>query len=88
SILTQLRTTHFALNTYLYRFHLAPSPDCDLCLVPETVPHFLISCPRYRCKCLKLILSLGMARLSLRRLLAVKSDPKPVLRFVRDTGRF
>jgi ribonuclease HI len=88
SVFTQLRTAHFALNSYLYRFHLAPSPDCDLCLVPETVPHYLLSCPRYRRERLDMIISLGTARLSLRRLLAVKSDPKPALRFVRDTGRF
>ncbi|KAJ6610965.1 hypothetical protein B0H10DRAFT_1652619, partial [Mycena sp. CBHHK59/15] len=42
SMLTQLRTTHIGLNAYLYRFHLAPSPNCTLCLVPETVPHFLL----------------------------------------------
>jgi hypothetical protein len=88
SVLTQLRTTHLALNTYLYRFHLAPSPDCELCLVPETVPHYLLSYPRYRRQHLDLVLKLGTACLSLRRLLAAKSDPKPMLRFVRDTGRF
>ncbi|KAJ7883203.1 hypothetical protein B0H14DRAFT_3433072 [Mycena olivaceomarginata] len=79
SILTQLHTVHFALNAYLCRFHLTPSPDCALCLVPGTVYH------RERHK---LILAVGTGRLSLRRLLSVKSDPKPVLRYVRDTGRF
>jgi hypothetical protein len=88
SILTQLCTTHLALNSYLYRFHLAPSPNCELCLVPETVAHYLLSCPRYRRQRLDLILKLGTAPLSLHRLLAAKSDPKPVLCFVRDTGRF
>jgi hypothetical protein len=48
SVLTQLRTSHLALNSYLFRFHLGPSPDCALCLVPETVPHFLLACPAYR----------------------------------------
>ncbi|KAJ7696781.1 hypothetical protein B0H17DRAFT_1197887 [Mycena rosella] len=88
SVLTQLRTTHFALNAYLYRFRLAPSPDCVLCLVPETVPHYLLCCPLYRRQHLDLIRHLGTARLSLCRLLAAKSDPKPALAFVRDTGRF
>ncbi|KAJ6581332.1 hypothetical protein B0H19DRAFT_1060930 [Mycena capillaripes] len=80
----------FALNAYvyLYRFHLAPSPDCDFCLVvPETVPHYLLSCPRYRRERLKLVLSLGTARLSLRRLLAVKADPRPVLRLLQLRSR-
>ncbi|KAJ6454338.1 hypothetical protein C8R45DRAFT_772010, partial [Mycena sanguinolenta] len=85
---TQLRTSHIALNAYLYRFHLAPSPVCEACLVPETVSHYLLACPRYRRHRLELIRALGTARLSLRRLLAVKSDPSPTLRFVRDTSRF
>ncbi|KAJ7182754.1 hypothetical protein C8R43DRAFT_818761, partial [Mycena crocata] len=83
----QLRTSHVGLNAFLYRFHLAPSPDCPLCLVPETVPHFLLSCPRFRRERLTLIMRLGTARLSLHRLLSAKSDPRPVLSFVRDTGR-
>ncbi|KAJ7175235.1 hypothetical protein C8R43DRAFT_873266, partial [Mycena crocata] len=84
---TQLRTAHVGLNAFLYRFHLAPSPDCPLCRVPETVPHFLLSCPRYQRERLALIMRIGTARLSLRRLLSVQVDPKPVLAFVRDTGR-
>ncbi|KAJ6541371.1 hypothetical protein B0H19DRAFT_959096 [Mycena capillaripes] len=40
-------TSHIGLNAFLYRFHLAPSPRCPLCLVPETVPHYLLACPRY-----------------------------------------
>jgi ribonuclease HI len=88
SVLTQLRTAHIGLNAFLYRFHLAPSPDCPLCLVPETVTHYLLACPRFRRQRLRLIMRLGTARLSLRRLLAVKSDHKAVLSFVRDTDRF
>ncbi|KAJ7699310.1 hypothetical protein B0H17DRAFT_888815, partial [Mycena rosella] len=47
SILTQLRSTHIGLNTFLYRFHLAPSPDCKHCLVPEIVSHYLLACTRF-----------------------------------------
>lgn len=50
--------------------------------------HHLISFPMYRSQPLNLIRRLGTARLSLRLLLATKSDPKPVLQFVRKTGRF
>ncbi|KAJ6608069.1 hypothetical protein B0H10DRAFT_1816647, partial [Mycena sp. CBHHK59/15] len=88
SILTQLRTTHIGLNAYLYQFHLAPSPDCVLCLVPEMVPHFLLSCPIYHHQRLDLIRWLSTARLSLCRLLLVKAEPGPVLGFMRDTGCF
>ncbi|KAJ7689542.1 hypothetical protein B0H17DRAFT_937168, partial [Mycena rosella] len=87
SVWTQLRTTHIGFNAFLYRFHLVPSPDCSLCFVPETIPHFLLSCPRFRRQRLDLIMRLGTACLSLRRLLSSKVDPKPVLSFVRDTAR-
>ncbi|KAJ7664221.1 hypothetical protein B0H17DRAFT_1211394 [Mycena rosella] len=72
-----------ALNAYL--FHLAPSPNCPHCPVPEsvTVPRLLLSCPADQ----RLVQRLGTARLSLRRLLSAKIDAKPVLDFVRDTGR-
>jgi hypothetical protein len=88
SVLTQMRTSHIGLNAFLYRFHLGPSPDCSLCLVPETVSHFLLLCLKYRRQRLELILKLGTARLSLRLLLGIKSDPKPALAFARDSGRF
>ncbi|KAJ7620789.1 hypothetical protein B0H17DRAFT_898342, partial [Mycena rosella] len=41
SILIQLRIGHIGLNPYLFRFHLAPSPSCARCNVPESVHHFL-----------------------------------------------
>ncbi|KAJ7750700.1 hypothetical protein DFH07DRAFT_961297 [Mycena maculata] len=47
SVLMQMRTAHIGLNAYLHRFCLAPSPECPLHLVPETVSHFLLMCPRY-----------------------------------------
>ncbi|KAJ7699563.1 hypothetical protein B0H17DRAFT_1129176 [Mycena rosella] len=68
-------------NVFLHRFHLGPSPHCDLYLVPETVSHFLLACPLYWRQ------RLGTARLTLRRLIGVKSDPRPALSFVRETGR-
>jgi ribonuclease HI len=88
SVLTQLRTGHIGLNAHLHRFHLAPSGDCALCFVPETVQHFLISCPTNHRHRLRLVGRLCMSRLSMKLLLSSKSDPKPVLDFARDTGRF
>ncbi|KAJ7478550.1 hypothetical protein FB451DRAFT_1396315 [Mycena latifolia] len=58
------------------------------CLVPETVPHFLLACPLYCHHRLRLIHPLGTACLSLRLLLATKSEAQPVLDFVHDTGRY
>jgi hypothetical protein len=88
SILTQLRTTYIGLNAFLYRFHLGPSPDCPLCLVPETLSHFLLACPKYRRQRLQLIKKVGTACLTLRLLLGAKSDPKPTVAFARNSGRF
>ncbi|KAJ6449489.1 hypothetical protein C8R45DRAFT_753748, partial [Mycena sanguinolenta] len=85
--LTQLRTGHIGLNAHLHRFGAAPSPLCSHCAIPETVPHYLLSCPGYRRQRLQLIVRLGTARLSLKRLLAAKSDHKAVLAYVRDTLR-
>ncbi|KAJ7642933.1 hypothetical protein B0H17DRAFT_1104741, partial [Mycena rosella] len=34
SVLAQMCTGHIGLNTYLYRFHLAPSPNCPSCPAP------------------------------------------------------
>jgi hypothetical protein len=48
----------------------------------------MIACPQFRRQCLWLIMRLSAARLSLRRLLIVKSDHKAVLSFVRDTDHF
>ncbi|KAJ7302466.1 hypothetical protein DFH08DRAFT_616973, partial [Mycena albidolilacea] len=62
--LTQLWTSHVGLNSFLFRFHLAPSPDCPQCLVLETVSHYL-SCPRYHRERLKLVLKLRTACLTL-----------------------
>jgi ribonuclease HI len=87
SILTQLRTGHIGLNTHLHRFGAALSPTCAHCSALETVPHFLLACPAHRRQRLQLIIRLGTARLTMKRLLAVKSDHKTVLVFVRDTHR-
>ncbi|KAJ6507032.1 hypothetical protein C8R45DRAFT_802455, partial [Mycena sanguinolenta] len=85
--LTQLRTGHISLNAHLHRFGATPSPSCPQCLVPETVAHYLLSCPLYRRQRLQLIVRLGTARLNLKRLLAVKSDHRRVFAYVRDTLR-
>ncbi|KAJ7679905.1 hypothetical protein B0H17DRAFT_943692 [Mycena rosella] len=87
SVLTQLCTAHIGLNVFPFRFRLAPSPNCPLCLVPETVSHYLLACPLFCHQCLALILHIGTAQLSLRRLLSVKVDHAPVLSYVCDTGR-
>ncbi|EJD36112.1 hypothetical protein AURDEDRAFT_43289, partial [Auricularia subglabra TFB-10046 SS5] len=48
SLLTQLRTGHVGLHGFLARIKAVPSALCEVCRVPETVPHFLLQCPRFR----------------------------------------
>jgi hypothetical protein len=87
SVISQLRTGHIGVNAYLHRFNLAPSPTCSLCAAPETVAHFLLSCPKSRRERLKLMVKLGTARLSLKLLLGLKAELEPVLAYVRATER-
>ena len=48
SVITQLRTGHIGLNSFLHRIGAAPSPKCDKCHVPETVEHFLLTCHKFK----------------------------------------
>ncbi|KAJ6482652.1 hypothetical protein C8R45DRAFT_755089, partial [Mycena sanguinolenta] len=86
--LTQLCTRHIGLNAYLHRFKLAPSPLCQFCVAPESVPHFLLICPEYRPACLRLMLHAKISRLSLCTLISSKAKADPILAFVRETGHF
>ncbi|KAJ7817485.1 hypothetical protein B0H14DRAFT_3474574 [Mycena olivaceomarginata] len=87
-IATILLAAVHALNTMFRGLPPSPIPRLPLCLVPETVAHYLLACPRFRRQRLRLIMRLGTARLSLHRLLAVEVRPQAVLSFVRDTDRF
>ena len=46
---TQLRTGHAPLNKHLHHFKRSDTPNCLQCgdTTPETVHHFLFTCPRY-----------------------------------------
>jgi len=45
--LNRLRLQCCKLNFYLNKIGLKPSPNCESCLVPETVEHFLIHCSKH-----------------------------------------
>ena len=48
SILTQLKTNHAPLKSYLHRFKCADSPTCDQCQSgPETVANYILFCNKY-----------------------------------------
>lgn len=47
TFITQIRAGHCPLNSYLFRFHAADSPNCNLCRQPETVDHLLTNCRKF-----------------------------------------
>ncbi|RPD52696.1 hypothetical protein L226DRAFT_439165, partial [Lentinus tigrinus ALCF2SS1-7] len=81
--LSQLRSSHAGLNRFLARI----SPLYFVCRVPETVPHYLLTC---RC----FIAARHVLRQAVNGLLSLGStlgDPKScaaVLNYVEVTGRF
>ena len=57
STLTQLRTNHYPLNSYLHRIKRSDHASCDACAddnAIEDIAHFLFTCPAYRHARLKL----------------------------------
>lgn len=44
----QLRSGHCPLNEYLKRFNHHPNGKCEVCKSPETVPHFILYCKRFK----------------------------------------
>ena len=46
-ILNRLRSGNIGLNANLKKIGLHETGYCSMCIVPETVDHFLIECPRY-----------------------------------------
>jgi hypothetical protein len=89
SILTQLRTGHIALNSYLARIHKVDSPLCSACKRSiESVHHYLFECPAYRNERHVLSQALGRKARSLRYLLGNEKGMKELLRYVGRTKRF
>ncbi|KAH9943967.1 hypothetical protein B0H21DRAFT_680631, partial [Amylocystis lapponica] len=48
SLVVQLRSGAVGLNAFLKKIKQAPNALCQLCREPETVPHFLFFCRRFR----------------------------------------
>lgn len=47
AIIHRLRMGHAGLNSYLHRFQMSDSEECDECGVPETIEHYLLYCHKY-----------------------------------------
>ncbi|KIM27278.1 hypothetical protein M408DRAFT_71511, partial [Serendipita vermifera MAFF 305830] len=87
--LTQIRTNHLPLNTYLHRIKKIDNPACQRCLESdEDLRHFLFTCPAYRGARLKLQRALKRSSENLEILLADEKGVKHLLTYVHETGRF
>ncbi|KIJ52973.1 hypothetical protein M422DRAFT_81066, partial [Sphaerobolus stellatus SS14] len=86
--ITQLRTGHVALNSFLKKCKAVPSALCPHCKKPETVAHYLLHCKKFHPQRRILKAEAGKAANSVPRLL---NDPKNVrctLRYIAATKRF
>src|SRR5436190_6677792 len=45
--ITRLRTGHYCLNEYLYRFNKIETPKCEYGAEKETVEYYLLNCELY-----------------------------------------
>jgi len=88
-LLTQLRTGHAPLQQHLFRIHRARTDQCPACLdYPESVHHYLLECAAYRTPRETLRREVGRSARSVRTLLSDPRAIKPLLRYIRATGRF
>lgn len=46
-VISRLRIGHVGLNSYLNRFNMRDTSECQYCPIEETVEHFLLECPQY-----------------------------------------
>ncbi|KAG2346608.1 hypothetical protein BDR05DRAFT_878287, partial [Suillus weaverae] len=88
SLYIALRTQHIPLCCYLHRIKKEPSPHCSHCPgTDETVPHYLLNCPRYRREHHILIQALGRKASSLSFLLSDLEATQHLTQYVNATGR-
>ncbi|KAF8305501.1 hypothetical protein DL93DRAFT_2039606, partial [Clavulina sp. PMI_390] len=84
--LTQLRTSHVALNKFLHTIKAVNSPLCVRCRVPETVEHYLLSCIRFDME--RHTLRLDAGDITVRKLLSSKKCRPHLIKFVLSSLRF
>jgi hypothetical protein len=94
SLLTQLRTGHIPLNSYLFRIKKSGTRRCELCwgigqlTITETVVHFLFECQAYTAERYDMDRALGRYSRDLRSILTSLGRIKELLKFVGRMARF
>jgi hypothetical protein len=88
SWLFQLRTGHFPLNEYLFRFKRAESTKCPACGHPsETPQHFLLDCPTYAHERWPLIARKGREGRKYANIIGKPANAITLINFIHATGR-
>ena len=85
--LAQLRTGHCRLNSYLYRFNIVESAECQCGEGKETVEHFLLVCKRYTEERKILRRRVNSDGMKVRYLLGDKKAIKHTMEFINSTRR-
>ena len=89
SILTQLRTSHVPLQSYLSCFKIEPAPICPQCQTePESITHFLKHCTAYARPREKLQWAAGRLVDLDTSILEDAKLQNPLLCYIHDTNRF
>jgi hypothetical protein len=94
SLLTQLRTGHIPLNSYLFRIKKSGTRRCESCwgtahlTITETVVHYLFECQAYAEERYDMDRALGRYSRDLQGILSSLARIKELLKFVGRTARF
>ena len=100
-VINRMRIGHIGLNEYLHRFHMSETEFCEqiTCLaldIPETLEHFLLTCPAYfdyREALKSRLRTFNITQFDLKTLLLGSEDRmqyliiRAVMEFVHATGR-
>ena len=94
SLMTQLRSNHVPLNSYLNKISKSDTHLCQACLEEEdeihcreTVKHFLFVCPAYAQEREELVNKIGRSHLNLRDIMSNKDRMLALISFIHKTGR-
>ena len=94
SLMTQLRSSHVPLNSYLNKISKSDTHLCQACLEEEdeihcceTVKHFLFVCPAYAQEREELVNKIGRSHLNLRDIMSNKDRMLALISFIHKTGR-
>ena len=93
SLMTQLRSSHVPLNSYLNKISRSDTYLCQACLEEEelhcreTVKHFLFVCPAYAQEREELVNKIGRSHLNLRDIMSNTDRMLALASFIHKTGR-